>query len=63
MNEEALIEIYTTGAKLKPILLTEEGQEPKWRWIVEEFKDDSFTIDGIICYPQVESTKIETLIK
>jgi len=42
-NIESQIQIYTTGAFLKPIKIIDSEKKEVWIWYVSEFTDDSFT--------------------
>lgn len=44
--------IYTTGAKLIPLLVYVKDKK-RYVWIVEEFNDDTYSNDGNVCHPYV----------
>ena len=53
--------IFTTGAFLKPIKLTEHGRDI-WRWVVVSFEDDSYH-DGELINPQTAATRADKLLE
>ena len=52
--------IFTTGAFLKPIKVTDGEGKEIWAWYVSEFTDDSF-LDGEIYNPQETANLKEEL--
>jgi len=56
------MDIYTTGAYLRPIQVTDSESNPKWVWTVSEFNDDSF-LGGTYCQPLEQADTRESLIK
>jgi hypothetical protein len=48
--------IFTTGAFLRPIKVTQDGQE-LWMWTVVEFIDDSFSDGEVFNPPELSETE------
>jgi len=54
--------IYTTGAFLKPMKVTDSEGKEIWVWYVSEFNEDSFK-DGEIYNPkEFAKSKVELLV-
>ena len=55
--------LFTTGAYIQPLKVTDDAGNEKWFWVVSEFADDTF-MDGEVLNP-VESgtTKQELLVE
>lgn len=53
--------IFTTGAFLKPMKVTDSEGKEIWVWYVSEFIDDSF-LDGAIYNPKETANAKEMLI-
>lgn len=55
--------LFTTGAYIQPLRVTDETGNEKWFWVISEFADDTF-MDGEILNP-VESgtTKQELFVE
>lgn len=45
-------EIYTTGARLVPMVI-KNGDENRYVWVVSEFVDDSYDQNGQHCSPNL----------
>ena len=54
--------IFTTGAFLEPIKITDKQGNITWRWVVSEFTNDSFK-DGEVYNPQETAMCLDELIK
>ena len=54
--------IFTTGAFLKPIKITDKQGNIIWQWVVSEFIDDSFK-DCEVYNPKETAISFEELIK
>jgi hypothetical protein len=52
--------IYTTGAYLVPMEVTQQGKK-RFVWIADEFNDDTFDENGNICSINVYAEKEENL--
>lgn len=52
--------LYATGVSLIPMKIEVYGVE-KYVWVADEFKDDSFDLEGNSVSPRVISDKIEEL--
>jgi len=53
--------LYTNGAKVVPLEITENGKK-RYVWVVDEFCDDTYNDNGDICSPCVYSNKLDDLI-
>jgi hypothetical protein len=53
--------LFTTGAYLVPMRITNDGKE-RFVWIVDEFKDDTY-LDGELCTPNVYSDDFNNMIE
>ena len=53
--------IYTTGAFLAPVIVTDGNGNVMWLWAVSQFEDDTY-LDGKICSPVVGADTIEALL-
>jgi hypothetical protein len=53
--------IYTTGAFLFPVKVTESNGNEVWLWAVSQFEDDSYC-DGKTCSPVVSAETVENLL-
>lgn len=53
--------IYTTGAFLKPMKVTDSESKEIWLWFVSEFNEDSFK-DGDLYNPNEFGTTKEDLL-
>ena len=54
--------IFTTGAHLQPMKITDSMGQELWIWAVIEFVDDNFK-DGKLFNPQESAESIENLLK
>lgn len=52
--------IYTTGAHLAPLELS-DGTRKRYVWVVDEFSDDTY-FDGDPCSPNVYANTIKNLL-
>ena len=52
--------IYTTGAFLTPLKVTDDEGNPQWLWAVTSF-DDSTYLDGECCHPVESAETVEKL--
>jgi hypothetical protein len=55
------LQIFTTGAFLKPMKLQDDNGRITWIWYVSEFIDDSYK-DGSVYNPNETSTSKEGLL-
>ena len=53
--------IYTTGAFLTPLKVTDDEGNPQWLWVVTSF-DDSTYLDGESCSPVVNAETCDELL-
>ena len=53
--------IYTTGAFLAPVNVTDGNGDVVWLWAVSQFEDDTY-LKGEICSPVVKADIIENLL-
>jgi len=61
MTHKKSIKIYTTGAYLTPIQVTDCFGNDLWIWSVLHFNDDSYN-DGELCRPVEKADTIENLL-
>ena len=54
--------IYTTGAFLVPMEVVNNGIK-SYIWVVDEFIDDTYNDDGIICSPNLYTHNKVNLLK
>lgn len=54
--------IFTTGAFLKPLKITNQDGKEIWIWYVTEFEEDSF-LDGAVFNPEEFADTKENLLK
>ena len=53
--------IYTTGAFIAPVKVTDENGNDVWMWAVSQFEDDTYS-DGKLCNPVVTANTSEELL-
>ena len=56
------LRIYTTGAFLKPVKITDDSGNAVWLWAVSQFEDDSYC-NGKTCDPVERADTIEELFE
>ncbi len=54
--------IFTTGAYLVPMKIKKNGIK-RYVWVVDEFIDDTYKYDGIICSPSLYSHGREHILQ
>ena len=54
--------IFTTGAFLVPMELTKNG-EKRFIWVVDEFDDDTYNDNGILCSPNLYADSKDCLLR
>lgn len=54
--------VFTTGAFLVPMETTKNGVK-RYIWVVDEFRDDTYNDDGIICSPNVYANNKQNLLE
>jgi hypothetical protein len=55
-------QIYTTGAYLRPLQITDAEGKECWIWYVEQFEDDTYKSSNI-CNPNIVADTLEKLIE
>ena len=58
---ERVFSCYTTGAKVTPLKITQNG-EIRYVWVVDEFVEDTFDENGKTCSPNIYSTDVTGLL-
>jgi len=53
--------IYTTGAFLTPLMVTNDDGNPEWLWAVLSFNDSTY-LDGKCCHPVESAETVEKLL-
>ena len=53
--------IYSTGVFLVPMRVTLKNKK-RFIWVVDEFEDDTFDQNGLMCEPKIYSDDIERLL-
>jgi hypothetical protein len=53
--------IYSTGSFLIPMCITLKNKK-RYIWVVDEFDDDTFDKNGVICEPKICANSIEALL-
>jgi len=54
--------IYTTGAFISPLQVTDSNGNARWIWSVVEFEDDTY-YGGEICNPVANAETCEKLLR
>jgi len=54
--------IFSTGAFLVPMEIIKNGMK-RYVWVVDEFIDDTYNEDGIICIPNLYTHSKECLLQ
>ncbi|MFH1449318.1 MAG: hypothetical protein ABIG09_02785 [bacterium] len=54
--------IFTTGAFLVPLEIIKNGIK-RYVWVVDEFADNAYSDDGIVCLPNLYSHSKDCLLQ
>ena len=53
--------IYSTGVFLVPMRVTLNDKQ-RYIWVVDEFNEDTFDKEGLICEPKIYANEMEELL-
>ncbi|MDR2151601.1 MAG: hypothetical protein LBO72_02165 [Helicobacteraceae bacterium] len=56
------LNIFTTGAYLRPLKIKDDSGKERWLWTVSEFIDDTF-MDGKVFNPNEIADTLENLLQ